>query len=313
MADGKSIPSIPNDPNITNFANALRTSANMNTIQAGADDLFEQGQIAYQYAPAVLIFVASGGVWYQRRDILRWLDAGWDQFFGDESGYLTSQKPGYALTSMQLNGYPGRKLPFVVQSLGLNFDLPFTPTTTADANGAVGAITVATDNPKANKYGARRADCQNIAEALFRDALAESYLDYQLNQNCTRRLGLPDFMPSGSGVGDSDTLRTYGYPMPSARMVLRREPIVLPKSNSDNALEHLVRLHTVAQNATTGRGTPCDPSFATPVDNQVVAIPVRLTLQGFFGKYTDASETIVVPADDYEVAAGAAGIAKIGG
>lgn len=306
MADGK----IPNDPSIKNLADDLRVSANMNTLQAGADDLFEKGQIAYQFATAAIAFVCSSGVWYQVRTLIRWLDAGYDQFFSDQSGLLTTQKPQLGLSTMEVNGYPGRRLPFVVQSLGLNFDLPYTPVTTADFT----APPVVTDTSgKVSKYGARRADCQNIAEALFRNALTESYIEYQINQNCVRRLGIPEFMPAGSGVGDSDTLRQYGYPMPNARILLRREPIVLPKSTSDNQLEHLIKLNLVNQSSTQGRGTPVDPSFATPADGTVMAMQVRLTLQGFFGRYTDANETEVIPADDYETAAAAAGVSKIGG
>ena len=113
---------------VGNEGAALRFEAVQNSTQVGGADLFDNGQIPFQYAPGALVFSATSSVWYQQRELVQFCDTGWDQYFGTESGYLSTEKPGRGMTSMQLNGYPGRKLPFVVQSLGLFATLPYTPT-----------------------------------------------------------------------------------------------------------------------------------------------------------------------------------------
>lgn len=291
---------------VGNEGNALRFEAVQQSTQVGGADLFDNGQIPFQYAPGALIFSATSGVWYQQRELVQFCDTGWDQYFGTESGYLSSQKPGRGMTSMQLNGYPGRKLPFIVQSLGIIATLPYVPAV-ASGTATVGSGTSIT----ASKDGPQAANCQNIAEQLFRNALDQSYVEYEIDQNCKRYLGRPEFFPGGVGISDSLVFRSSPGPaVAAARVLFPREAIVLPKSTSDNQLQHLFKLRLVAQSATAGHGTPADPAYAAPTDGDDVVMPVYLILQGAFGVYEDASETVVVPADGYEAARLANNIAK---
>lgn len=289
---------------VGNEGNALRFEAVQQSTQVGGADLFDNGQIPFQYAPGALIFTAASSLWYQGRNLVQFCDTGWDQYFGNESGYLSTEKPGRGMTSMQLNGYPGRKLPFIVQSLGIVAGLPYTAT-------AVGTAPDLT----ASKSGPQAANCQNIAEQMFRNALDQSYIEYEIDQNCKRYLGRPEFFPGGVGISDSLVFRGFGPAVAAARVLFPREAIVLPKSTSDNQLQHLFKLRLVAQSATagpvyTGRPTPADPAFAAPTDGDDVVMPIYLILQGAFGVYEDASETVVVPADSYEAARLANNIAK---
>lgn len=286
---------------VGNEGNALRFEAAQNSLQTGGADLFDNGQIPLQYAPGALVFSGTSGVWYQRRELVQFCDFGYDQYFGSNSGYLTTEQPGRGMTSMQLNGYPGRRLPFIVQSIGLSASLPYTPAST-DGTGV---------NIKASKSGPQSASTQNIAEQLFRNALEQCYVEYEIDQNCKRYLGLAIFFPAGVGVSDSLVFRGLGPAVAGARILLPRESIVLPKSTSDNQLQHLFKLRLTAQSATAGRGTPADPAFAAPTGDDVVAMPIYLTFQGAFGVYVDGSnDTIVQPADSYEAARVANNIAK---
>lgn len=315
MSNGKSASPV----NTGNVAETIRFDNNVKAMQVGGADLFEQGQIAYQFAPGVLNFVCVSGYWYQQRSLVRFLDYGYDQNFGSESGYLTTESPDRGMTSMQINGYPGRKMPFVVLSLGLRFDLPYTPASTLPA--AVDVTRLVT-SLKASKSGPQRADCLNVAEQLFRNGLVQSYIEYEIDQNCKRQLGLPEFFPAATGVSNSLIFRSnFGPSANGQRLLLPREAIVLPKSTSDNQLEHLVRLVLTPQSASAGRGTPVDPSFATPADYTAVSLPVILTMEGFFARYVDdpaagikaEDQILVEPADEYEAARLAAYLAKNGG
>ena len=290
---------------ISNEANALRFEAAQNSTQVGGADLFDNGQIPLQYAPAVLVFQAVSSVWYQQRSLAQFCDFGYDQFFGSNCGYLTTEQPGRGMTSMQLNGYPGRRLPFIVQSIGLSASLPYAPPSTTGIIAGGGSV-----DAKVGKGGPQSASTQNIAEQLFRNALEQSYVEYEIDQNCKRYLGMPQFFPAGVGVSDSLVFRGLGPAVAGARIILPRESIVLPKSTSDNQLQHLFKLRLQAQNATTGRGTPADPAFAAPATDAVVAMPIFLTFQGAFGVYVDSSEEVVQPADSYEAARVASNIAK---
>lgn len=286
---------------VGNEGNALRFEAVQQSTQVGGADLFDNGQIPFQYAPGALIFSATSGVWYQQRELVQFCDTGWDQYFGTESGYLATEKPGRGMTSMQLNGYPGRKLPFIVQSLGIFATLPYVPSSTSGAGTSI----------TASKSGVQSANTQNIAEQLFRNAIDQAYIEYEIDQNCKRYLGLVSFFPSGVGISDSLVFRsTPGPAIAASRMLFPREAIVLPKSTSDNQLQHLFKLRLTAQSASAGHGTPADPAYAAPTDGDDVVMPIYLVFQGAFGVYEDASETVVVPADGYEAARLANNIAK---
>lgn len=309
MSDPKTMSQASAVPVVTvgNEGNALRFEAAQNSTQVGGADLFDNGQIPLQYAPGALVFQAVSSVWYQQRSLVQFCDYGYDQYFGGNSGYLTTEQPGRGMTSMQLNGYPGRRLPFIVQSIGLSASLPYAPppgTITGRLDGG-GSTDI-----KVSKGGPQSASTQNIAEQLFRNGLEQCYVEYEIDQNCRRYLGQPQFFPAGVGVSDSLVFRGLGPAVAGARILLPREAIVLPKSTSDNQLQHLFKLRLQAQNATTGRGTPADPAFDAPTTNDVVAMPIFLTFQGAFGVYADGSETIVQPADSYEAARVANNIAK---
>lgn len=304
MPDPKMSQAVPT-VTVGNEGNALRFEAVQNSTQVGGADLFDNGQIPLQYAPAALVFQAVSSVWYQQRSLAQFCDFGYDQFFGSNCGYLTTEQPGRGMTSMQLNGYPGRRLPFIVQSIGLSASLPYVPGSTTGVTAGGGSV-----DAKVSKGGPQSASTQNIAEQLFRNGLEQCFVEYEIDQNCKRYLGMPQCFPAGVGVSDSLVFRGLGPAVAGARILLPREAIVLPKSTSDNQLQHLFKLRLQAQNATTGRGTPADPAFAAPADNDVVAMPIFLTFQGAFGTYVDASEEVVQPADSYEAARVANNIAK---
>ncbi len=219
----------------------------------------------------------SSGPWTGVRSVVEFLHAGRSDNFNALSG-ITSGPVDESFCTLEQYGCPSRFTHFCVTGLGFDFGKPFEATESGSGANRTSVLT-----------GAESAFTKNIATQLVRNMLAGASLSYIIDNDCTQLLGPVDQFISGKGFYGASDLATNGVPTESERKPLRDHAIILPPSAPTNANRNILRI-TFGN----GRTTPIDPLAAVPTGGDFVAVPILLTLDGF---YCNANGT---PIDDFE-------------
>lgn len=221
----------------------------------------------------------SSGPWTARRSVVEFLHAGKSDTYNALSGIVAKTSVDEALTTLEKHGAPARFAHFCVTGIGFEFGKPFD----TDEGASSGSTTTGTLTGPESEFTKR------IATQLIRNMLVGADVRYVLDDECTQLLGPLDQHLSGKGFYGAADLATNGVPMESERKSLRDHAIILPPSAEGNKDRYILRV-----TFSNLRTTPIDPDAAVPASTDVVAVPIYLTLDGY---YCDAQGN---PVDDYE-------------
>lgn len=274
--------------------NQIRVVSNLTNRQR--DELARVGRIPRMYDVGRLTFQydAATGMWRQWQQNLQFLTAGVGENFGANVGILTTETIQAGQNSLDDGGFPSKEFSFLVKGITFEFGLPYVP---SSDNGSDETV-----NLRVSSFGALSLNTQDIAEYLIRAGLTESYVQY-VTRNCTFELGPTQEMPSGIGVNDpKGGPSAFGVQMGNrSAPLLRRDPLILPPSDPKYSTDYKIVLNLQAGAATASFPVPAAlSSGAAPDDNDIVAIPVRLLMDGVYG-ITDTDGAFQV-ADEVEAA-----------
>jgi hypothetical protein len=219
----------------------------------------------------------SGGAWTARRTVVEFLHSGRGDQFNVLSG-ITATTVDETLCTLEQYGCPSRFSHFCVTGLGFEFGKPFDTNESSSGASTTGTLT-----------GPQSAFVKNISTEMIRNMLFGASLAYVIDSDCTQLLGPVDQFLSGKGFYGAQDLATNGIPSESERKPLRDHAIILPPSAPSNSNRNILRI-TFGN----GRTTPVDPDAAVPAAGDVVAVPILLTLDGFYCKANGE------PIDDFE-------------
>jgi hypothetical protein len=243
-------------------------------------ELGRRGNIRLQQDIGLQHFASngSGGAWTARRSVVEFLHAGKSDTYNALSGITATVNVDESLTTLEKHGAPARFSHFCVTGIGFEFGKPFDTTESSNGSTTTGTLT-----------GPESAFTKNIATELIRNMIVAADVRYVLDDECTQLLGPIDQHIAGKGFYGAADLATNGVPMESERKSLRDHAIILPPSSEANKDRYILRV-----TFSNLRTTPIDPDAAVPADTDIVAVPIYLTMDGY---YCDAQGR---PVDEYE-------------
>lgn len=242
------------------------------------DEIARVGRVPRQYDLGALIFQydSSTGHWRQWLDVVEFLAAGIGENFGANCGIITTATILGGQNSLDDGGFPSKEFSFLVRGVTLQFGLPYVPASNTGTNK--------TNTLRVAPFGALSTNTQDIAEYMIRAALQGAYMQY-VTRNCMYELGPVEEMPAGVGVNDpKGGPMAFGVQMQGTAPLLRRDPIILPPSDPKYSNDYLFRLNL--QDGAAAASFPVPAALSTgaaPADNDLVAIPIRLYMDGVYG------------------------------
>lgn len=231
------------------------------------NEFVRRGNIRLHQDIGLQLFASDGsnGPWTGVRSVVEFLHSGRGDNFNALSG-ITAGTVDETLCTLEQYGCPSRFAHFCVTGLGFEFGKPFTATETGSGANQTSVLT-----------GAESAFTKNIATQLVRNMLFGASLSYVIDSDCTQLMGPLDQYLSGKGFYGASDLATNGVPMESERKPLRDHAIILPPSAPSMSNRNILRI-TFGN----GRTTPVDPDAAVPASNDYIAVPIVLTIDGYY-------------------------------
>lgn len=244
-------------------------------------EIVRRGNIRLHTDVALQLFESdgAGGPWTPVRSTVQFLHSGKGDQYDARSGITATEDVVESLTTLENAGFPSRQSHFCVTGLGFDFSKPFDATVTGTGANRTSTL----DGPDAELV-------EDLGAQLIRACLFGADVRYVLDDECTQLLGPMDQFPSGLGLYDAADLPTLGVPMESsARQSLRDHAIILPMADPKNRDRNVIRVTFSGL-----RTVPIDPDLAVPAVAERIALPIRLSLEGF---YCNANGE---PIDEYE-------------